>query len=66
MPGMWNPLPIDAGVFSSWIHVPDAVRPCSFSRTSGPFSPMSGYCALSTVLWWLESRSRLLGKRHAS
>ena len=64
--GSRKPCPIAAGVFSNCSHVPVFVRPCSFSRTSGPLRPRSGYCDLSIVLWWLERRSRDLGKRHRS
>src|ERR1700761_2837468 len=39
--------PKAAGVFSSWTQVPWAVRPCSFSRTTTPRMPMSGYLVLS-------------------
>ena len=35
-------LPKAAGVFSNCNQVPWAVRPCSFSLTTWPRSPMSG------------------------
>ena len=59
--------PNAAGVFSSCTQVPWAVRPCSFSRTTWPRIPMSGYRALSMSLWWLDTRRWLtLANRQSS
>ena len=49
----------DGGHADGSLQVPCAVRPCSFSRTTAPRMPMSGYLALSISRWWLEMRGWL-------